>query len=160
MQYRQKLYHDKSARSLKQLTPGDAVYVQKTPDGPWSQAVVLSHAGQPRSYRVRTNEGSVLRRNRKHLTARPHQSQQGLSRVSETSDEAAPPTTETSIESPPSASQTDLFMSPLPLRDGQQASPSPNETTTVSQPQGTSETPLQLRTRYGRIVRGPLKLNL
>ena len=98
MQKRQKLYHDKSARSLKQLTPGDAVYVQKTPNRPWSQAVVLSHAGKPRSYRVRTNEGSMLRRNHKHLTARPHQSQQGLSRVSETGDEAAPPITETAIE--------------------------------------------------------------
>ena len=157
---RQKLYHDKSARSLKQLTPGDAVYIQKTPDRPWSQAVVLSHAGQPQSYWVHTNKGSMLRRNHKHLTACPHQSQQGLSQVSETSNEAAPPTTEMAIESPPSASQPDLFMSLLPMWDGQQASPSPNQMATISQPQGTSKTPLQLCMCYGQTIRRPLKLNL
>ena len=157
MQKRQKFYHDKSAKALNQLNPGDAIHIQKMPNGPWKQAVVVSHAKQPRSYRVQTNEGTILRRNRKHLSARPHQSPKGTSLVREGLDDAIVP--DATAKPPPSPLQADQFMSPLPIQDRNQIL-SPCQSATVVPPLESSATPTTACTRYCRLVRKPLKLNL
>jgi hypothetical protein len=65
-QLRQKHYYDASGtRMLPSLQPGDVIRVRN--DGQWQRGKVLARAETPRSYRVQTEQGSILRRNRRHL---------------------------------------------------------------------------------------------
>jgi len=59
-----KLYHDRNAKPLSQLNPGDRVTYQS--GKVWEPAVVTSQYS-PRSYVIRTPEGTQYRRNRIHL---------------------------------------------------------------------------------------------
>ena len=64
-QAKQKSYYDVHAKRLPELHAGENVRMQS--GNSWKPAVVLSEHGQPRSYVVRTPEGRVFRRNRRHL---------------------------------------------------------------------------------------------
>ena len=57
------------ASNLSELEPGETVYIPDYKEN----AVVINKTPQPRSYLVETDGGSVLRRNRKHLTPDPNQ---------------------------------------------------------------------------------------
>ena len=61
---KQKLYHDTQARPLRPLEVGDPVRVQL--GKAWKQGTVTEKHGQ-RSYSVYTEDGSNLRRNRRHF---------------------------------------------------------------------------------------------
>jgi hypothetical protein len=74
MQQWQKHYYNKSAKALALLEVGDSVCVQTSPHGAWNPAMVVAHSEQPRSYTVKTEEGSVIRRNRKHISDRSQNS--------------------------------------------------------------------------------------
>ena len=63
-QQRMKRDYDRGATSLKPLTSGDVVRVQRKSG--WEPAVVQYTHESPRSYVVR-HEGGELRRNRRHL---------------------------------------------------------------------------------------------
>ncbi|KAL6471840.1 hypothetical protein MHYP_G00204900 [Metynnis hypsauchen] len=65
-QTRQKLCYDKTAKAQPALPTGAAVRVQ-LPNGKWEPATVVDSAGTQRSYNILTEEGQVLRRNRRHL---------------------------------------------------------------------------------------------
>lgn len=67
---RQARYYDQAAKDLPPLNKGAAVRIQPLKDrkGPWMKATVGRRVDS-RSYRVRTDEGAVLRRNRRHLRA-------------------------------------------------------------------------------------------
>ena len=65
---RQKKYFDQGSKKLSQLHIGQQCRAQATPQGPWKPAaVVLQQHTTPRSYVVKMENGSELRRNRKHL---------------------------------------------------------------------------------------------
>lgn len=65
LKWKQKQQYDKGTRALGLLAKDDVVRIQD--QNAWSRkAIVLQEAG-PRSYDVRTEEGHVLRRNRRNL---------------------------------------------------------------------------------------------
>ena len=61
----QKKHYDKTAKNLPTLQPDDVVRYQGKQS--WEPAVVLSHHPAPRSYNIKTADGTLLRRNRRHL---------------------------------------------------------------------------------------------
>lgn len=64
---RQKMYYDRYAKDLPELSPGDVVRIQPNRKGEeWKRAVVLECLGN-RSYRVQADNGQIYRRNRRHL---------------------------------------------------------------------------------------------
>ena len=64
-QERQRKYHDRGTKILPPLQVGDPVRIQQ--GRIWSPAVIMEKHEAPRSFRVRTNDGQVYRRNRKFL---------------------------------------------------------------------------------------------
>jgi transposase InsO family protein len=66
-QLQQKEYHDRSAKDLPPLVPGQPVLVQHHQTGNWEKAEVKEKCSEPRSYRVTMNNGHTLWRNRHHL---------------------------------------------------------------------------------------------
>ena len=68
----QKFYHDRSARQLPELTPGQRVTIQDQTTLKWKPAEVREKlAGVPRSYAVTTPNGRELRRTRTHIRPAP-----------------------------------------------------------------------------------------
>ena len=71
-------YNNSRAKNLKTLTPGDTVRIQPTDDkkkSEWRKAKVLKQLSE-RSYEVKTQQGTILRRNRRHLRFTKEQMQQ------------------------------------------------------------------------------------
>ena len=64
-QAQQKMYYDRSSRTLEHLSVGDDVYVQR--EGKWKPAIIVSKADTPRSFNIITEDGARCRRNRIHL---------------------------------------------------------------------------------------------
>jgi len=58
-------YYNQGARGLKSLANGQ-IHIQAKA-GNWNPATVLGQHNTPRSYNVRTKDGSEYRRNRLHL---------------------------------------------------------------------------------------------
>ena len=63
----QRTNHDQHSRDLSPLFPGQNVRIQTLPSSLWSPAVVREKCQEPRSYVVETQNGRVLRRNRRHI---------------------------------------------------------------------------------------------
>uniref|UniRef100_A0A1A8UDX3 Uncharacterized protein n=1 Tax=Nothobranchius furzeri TaxID=105023 RepID=A0A1A8UDX3_NOTFU len=73
--WKQKQQYDKTTRPLGLLAKDDVVRIQD--QNVWGRkAIVLQDAG-PRSYDVKTEEGQVLRRNRRHLLKSKETFQEG-----------------------------------------------------------------------------------
>lgn len=66
-QDKQKANYDQHARDLPPLIPGESVVVQNQGTNQWTPATVTRVCEEPRSYIVESKDGSVLRRNRKHI---------------------------------------------------------------------------------------------
>ena len=64
-QARQKHWYDKAARPLPELKPNDVVRYPGRKS--WEPAIVIGKHTTPRSYNIRTAQGTNLRRNRRHL---------------------------------------------------------------------------------------------
>lgn len=64
-QKKQKQYYDRMAKYLPDLQPGEGIRIQKGDS--WKPAVVLGKHEQPRSLIVKTPDGKLFRRNRRHL---------------------------------------------------------------------------------------------
>ncbi|ROL51227.1 Tripartite motif-containing protein 29 [Anabarilius grahami] len=64
-QKKQKQYYDRMAKYLPDLQPGEGIRMQKGDS--WKPAVVLEKHEQPRSFVVKTPDGKLFRRNRRHL---------------------------------------------------------------------------------------------
>ena len=62
----QKKYYDRNTKLLKPLELGDQVRIQSDKKT-WEPGVVEGKCMQPRSYNVKTESGSILRRNREHI---------------------------------------------------------------------------------------------
>ncbi|XP_054864601.1 uncharacterized protein K02A2.6-like [Amphiprion ocellaris] len=65
LQKRQKVNFDKSAKSLKPLAPNDTVRVEDS--NIWTKKATVLEEVNPRSYNVKTEDGLILRRNRRSL---------------------------------------------------------------------------------------------
>ena len=63
----QKFYYDRGTRDLSHLQSGDVVRVNHNKQ--WLRGVIDTKHIEPRSYNVRTETGSVLRRNRRDIIA-------------------------------------------------------------------------------------------
>ncbi|KAJ8883044.1 hypothetical protein PR048_014883, partial [Dryococelus australis] len=63
----QKYYFGRSSKSLPDLCPGQSVRIQKR--NKWAPAAVLSRLDAPRSYLLKTLDGTVYRRNRNYMLA-------------------------------------------------------------------------------------------
>ena len=64
-QQKQKFYHDKSAKPLKELDVGDTVRLRR--ENEWVPAKVVEKDKHPRSYHVTTEQGTTYRRNRRDI---------------------------------------------------------------------------------------------
>ena len=63
---REKCYYDRGAKDLKELKPGDVVKIKmQDKHKEWVKAKVTEKV-DPRSYAVRTEDGMLYRRNRRH----------------------------------------------------------------------------------------------
>ncbi|KAK2717700.1 hypothetical protein QYM36_006471 [Artemia franciscana] len=67
-QERQKRYHDKTAKPLREPQLEDQVFIQKKTNSPWTKAKIISCHENPRSYVVETEDGSRLQQNRVHIS--------------------------------------------------------------------------------------------
>jgi len=61
----QKKQYDRTAKELPNLTSGDKVRIRR--QDLWEPAVVVRKSSTPRSYDVKTQDGTVYRRNRRHM---------------------------------------------------------------------------------------------
>ncbi len=66
-QQKQKNYYDQHARDLSHLVPGQEVRIQDHRTKGWEQGVIRRQCQEPRSYVVESENGSWLRRNRRHI---------------------------------------------------------------------------------------------
>ena len=66
----QKDYHDRSARELPPLIPGQRALYQDLHSGRWAPATVVTRASEPRSYVIQTDSGQTMCRNRVQLRDR------------------------------------------------------------------------------------------
>ncbi|XP_063592470.1 uncharacterized protein K02A2.6-like [Penaeus indicus] len=66
-----KQYYDRGAKDQQALLPGQAVRVQDHISGRWTPATVVEKSQEPRSYIVETQDGGILRRNRRHIKQTP-----------------------------------------------------------------------------------------
>ena len=151
---KQKFYHDESAHELPPLYAGNSVRMLPLPgEKSWRPAEVVSHTS-PRSYVVKTDQGRLYRRNRRHL------------RRSTQDANVAPPTTQVTYD--------DDDVQELPMDTGSQdipvtppatprAAPKPHA---APIPHATSEPTLPVAdlptytTRAGRTVRPPKKMDI
>ena len=110
----QKAYHDKKAKDLPPLTPGQLVRFQNKPSSTWKEGVILEKLQEPRSYILETPTGKTFRRNRVHI--RPSSPQQPPDNTTPPSDDHSstdtPPAVETAVAPP-----TEAAAAPSPRYD-------------------------------------------
>ena len=75
----QKAYHDRGARELPPLQPGQPVRVENPHTRRWDPATVKETCTQPRSYLIENADGATWRRNRKHLRVTHEEQHSGYS---------------------------------------------------------------------------------
>lgn len=80
----QKHYYDRNAKPQPKLKSGDKVMIRK--EGTWTQATVTENLQEPRSYYVKTPQGQIFRRNRRHLGRAPDQQIPGPADLSSGTD--------------------------------------------------------------------------
>ncbi len=134
----QKEYHDRHARDLPPLKPGDVVRVQQRDE--LTRGVVTAVHSSPRSYIVDTERGTTVRRNRRHLIS-----------TRESRPDTRPPVPVTSPDvTPATAPSTVVVDKPVTVNKSGIA----NKPTTVpdAQPKSVLRT-----TRSGRVVRPPVR---
>lgn len=132
-QQKYKTVHDHRPRDLLVLQPGDVVRVQQK--GQLVRGEVVSQDESPRSYAVKTEGGSTLRRNRRQLI-----------RTKESRPDCRPPPL-------PSAAPTSSLTSSPPPTSG----PCPHRAATPAAPPSGAQPAPALKTRSGRQVKRPVR---
>ena len=125
-QQRQKSFYDRGTRPLSSLQPNEVVRYQT--GKMWKPAVVINKHPNLRSYNIQTPQGTVLRRNRRHLR----------------------PTKETFA---PSDDTDDYCDDDLVINTPSDPQMPTNEPPTHDEPDQLTER----RSRYGRLVRPPVR---
>lgn len=68
-QNKQKRYYDKNAKDLKDFQKGDKVMIHaEGKQKPHEKGLIIEKDTNPRSYKVKTEQGQIIKRNRKHLS--------------------------------------------------------------------------------------------
>jgi len=137
-QQKYKTVYDRHARDLPSLHPGDVVRVQR--HGQLVKGEVVSQHASPRSYVVKTEGGSTLRRNRRHLV-----------RTKETRPDCRPPLLPSATPTP---SMTSLPASSTLAPHRVQAPDAPRG---VPPPEPVPVSRSILKTRSGRQVKLPVR---
>jgi transposase InsO family protein len=142
----QKLYHDgKAGESLAPLIPGQFVRVQDETTRKWRPAIVTQKHSTPRSYEVQMPSGSTLRRNRRHIR--------------ETHEKFDLPTDESESIAPEPESTRPAEGKHVRFNTGTSHEPARASSVCANNsPKSDSDT--QNRTRGGRLVKPPTKLDL
>ena len=90
---KQKFYYDRTAKQLPPLKSNDVVRFKHNYS--WKQAVVVGSHFTPRSYTIQTTNGTILRRNRRHLKKLCHQIPPNISHWYDDDDESSTVTQQT-----------------------------------------------------------------
>ena len=139
-----KQYDSRSTRELRKLNQGEQVAMFQPRTKTWTSAEVKEETGEPRSYIVKTTDGTELRRNRVHLKPL----------------EKAPATFGSQVannqESLPAHRDA-----PKPLPCPQLSSPELQQVLSQSPvPSDRSDANLPVTTKSGRVVKKPSRLDL
>ena len=160
---KQAMYYDRGTKELEQLLPGDLVRIQPQPSKlrkrkEWTLARVEGKV-DIRSYQVRTEDGRVYRRNRRHL--RRTRETTGDSR----SEMVLPPRPKPSSHDPPDKLPVPLATPGTSESDDQpHAAPvqkpreNPSEPSAQNMQNKQDTSSLVTTTRSGRVVRPPARL--
>ena len=122
---KQAFYYNKNAKDLPPLGRGDTVRLQplKNAKEPWKKATVQEEVNN-RSYSVLTEDGSILRRNRRHLKAtKEHPIQPQTDQMPEKSNTSAAQETETSSRNSPQKPSSPDTPVKLPADDSELTTP-------------------------------------
>lgn len=157
---RQKHYHDRQADDLPPLTTGDPVRMAPYPGAPkWLPATIVKHHDAPRSYIVECN-GRKYRRNRRHLRLSTYRAQQQPRSIH---DNCAPTTTLRQPLRDRSPTSPATNAKPAECLAATKPALLPPSSPTPCSPQRqrtTSQSSDQVKTRSGRPVKPPQRLNL
>ncbi|XP_053402903.1 uncharacterized protein K02A2.6-like [Mercenaria mercenaria] len=137
---RSKFYYDRSARPMKSLEKGEGIRIRQ---GKTWQPAVVSKQVNDRSYIVRTEDGGMYRRNRRHL----------LKSHEKPFDEIDFPSLPATPPAPPLNFQT-------PQPSCPKISPDPIKQENVTNYNSNPDSSALYQTRSGRNVRPPDRLNL
>ncbi|KAK2710413.1 hypothetical protein QYM36_011810 [Artemia franciscana] len=126
-QERQKRYHDKTAKPLREPQLEDQVFIQKKTNGPWTKAKIISCHENPRSYVVETEDGSRLRRNRVHISRHSFPVAKEEVRIQPTSQDKSNDISHPILTESPQPIRTDIETSPrnvpLPREEDEPSDP-------------------------------------
>ena len=140
-----KYYHDRSATDLSPLTAGQPVHIQDSTKKRLPGTVCYTRP-DPHSYEVKTQSGSVLHRNRRHI--RPASTEM---RVTEPKDEPA------TVESD-EVSAKEPYNVPEPIETSHTSASSPSQDVIASPGIiSNSQSSGTYRTRSGRAVIRPAR---
>ena len=107
LQKRQKANYDKSTKSLVPLARHDTVRIHDSTS--WSKKATVLEEVSPRSYNVKTEDGQVLRRNRRSLLKTPDTWQE------QTEEDSSGDPAFTASDDPPPADQQSAVETDLPV---------------------------------------------
>lgn len=141
-----KASHDRTAKPRKPFCVGDVVMFQKLPNSIWTPGVIVSLASTPRSYIVKTKEGSSYKRNEIYICHRRLRDDEPLSLP------APPPIP---IDSPQQETVKNIQLSPAARPNQSQSGEqiSPDLITSEEVPAAPSRQPET--TRSGRQIKIP-----
>ncbi|KAK2707393.1 hypothetical protein QYM36_015178 [Artemia franciscana] len=176
-QKRQKRYHDKTAKPLREPQLEDQVFIQKKTNGPWTKAKIISCHENPRSYVVETEDGSRLRRNRVHISRHSFPVAKEEVRIQPTTQDKSNDISQPILTESPQPIRTDIETSPrnvlLPREEGEPSDPPLVTPTIVPTPENaapdcpatgtkspTTTSKVMPHTRSGRVVRPPKRPDL
>ncbi|KAK2718380.1 hypothetical protein QYM36_005628 [Artemia franciscana] len=176
-QERQKRYHDKTAKPLREPQLEDQVFIQKKTNGPWTKAKIISCHKNPRSYVVETEDGSRLRQNRVHISRRSFPVAKEEVRIQPITQDESNDISKPILTESPQPIRTDIETSPrnvpLPREEGEPSDPPHVPPTIVPTPENaapdcpatgtkspTTTSKVMPHTRSGRVVRPPKRPDL
>ena len=139
------------ARYLPLLLPGDNVWVSDQD----RYGTIVQRAPQPRSYLVKTPKGTIRRNRTALVPAENHQHDNPSPTPIVPEEPGNPPAT-------PSRSTDTTMPSTTPIVPEEPGNPpaTPSRSTDTTMPSTTQESPGVMRTRSGRLVNPPSRLNL
>ncbi|KAK2715001.1 hypothetical protein QYM36_009858 [Artemia franciscana] len=176
-QERQKRYHDKTVKPLREPQLEDQVFIQKKTNGPWTKAKITSCHENPRSYVVETEDGSRLQRNRVHISRHSFPVAKEEVRIQSTTQDESNDISQPILTESPQPIRTDIETSPrnapLPREEGSPSDPPLVPPTIVPTPENaapdcpatgtkspTTTSKVMPQTRSGRVVRPPKRPDL
>ena len=148
-------YHDRcyGCKSEAKFNEGDTVRIKTDNEAEWIPLTVKNKTSYPRSYILQTSDGRTLRRNSKHIMLSRAPAYKTRKPDSDHHEELFRQFLDRRVQS---------FNKQTPDRNNEFKQPDkPTESATTKnmrQPM-TNEQPVVTKTRYGRVVRAPCRLN-